>query len=352
MKLFNSILLLVAFCSVSIGAFAQNNREPKKPSATVLAVASVVEKPVVESKPTESAAMPEKKDNEVRENRYRIGLLDQIEVVVSRHPELSMVVSVNEQGMISLPRSEKLFAVVCRTESELQQEITNEYKKFLVKPFVNVRVTQQNSQPFAVIGAVEKPGNFFLNRRVTLLELISYASGAKGEKKAGRKVQIARVGGVSGCVRNEEASVDDFDTLFETYSLQDVYDLKKNPVMRPGDIVRVLEADEIYVVGNVVKPQTVVLKDGLTVSQAIAAAGGIMPSTKAKQILIRRKLKGESIELLVDLEKINKKQMPDVALLPDDIVDVPIDKLKSGLGGVLKVLTQGIPSILARTAIP
>jgi polysaccharide biosynthesis/export protein len=351
MKLFNSVVFFVVFCSASIGGFAQNNREPKKPVASVLEVAAIPEKPIVESKPTETGLLPIKTEGEVRENRYRIGLLDQIEVIVSRHPELSMVVAVNEQGMISLPRSEKLFSVVCRTESELQQEITNEYKKFLVKPFVNVRVTQQNSQPFAVIGAVEKPSNFFMNRRISLLGLIAQAGGAKVEK-AGTKVQVARLGGISGCEINESNQDGSSEFRFETYSLKDVYSLKVNPELRPGDIVRVLEADEVYVVGNVVKPQPIVLKDGLTVSQAIAASGGVLSSTKSKQILIRRKVDGNTVEIIVDLEKINKKQIPDVLLLSDDIVDVPIDKLKSGLSGIWRGLTQGIPTILTRSTIP
>jgi polysaccharide biosynthesis/export protein len=361
MKLSTALQLLFTTTCLSLSLFAQV-REPKKPVSTI--VNSVVksdseksdsEKPDSEKPEVENPETAVEKPSETpkpigvdgRENRYRIGLLDQIEVSVSRHPELSMIVAVNEQGMISLPRAEKSFAVVCKTESELQIEIAKEYSKFLRQPFVNVRVTQQNSQPFAVIGAVEKPSNFFLNRRIRLLELISYAGGPKVEK-AGTKVQIARVGGVSGCTQTEVADASDFDTLFETYSLKDVYDLKKNPWMRPGDIVRVLESDEVYVIGNVFKPQAVIMKDGLTVTQAIAAAGGTLSSTKKDKIEIRRQINGIKETILVDLDKINKKQLDDISLLPDDIIDVPTSASKQLLTKIFQGFTQGIPNVVTR----
>jgi protein involved in polysaccharide export with SLBB domain len=137
-------------------------------------------------------------DKDSENYRYRIGLLDQIQVVVNRHPELSDVYNVSEQGTISIPRSKKQIYVVCKTENQVADEIRDEYKSFLRDPYVNARVAQQNSQPVAVFGAVEKPSNFYLTRRMKLLELIAFAGGPK-TGKAGTKVQIARVGGVSGC---------------------------------------------------------------------------------------------------------------------------------------------------------
>jgi polysaccharide biosynthesis/export protein len=351
MKLSRTLHILLTTIFLSLSIFAQN-REPKKPVESVLNSNVKVDsvKPEVENtvivaeKPSET---PKPIGEDGRENRYRIGMLDQIEVSVSRHPELSMIVAVNEQGMISLPRAEKLFAVVCKTESEVQLEIAKEYSKFLRQPFVNVRVTQQNSQPFAVIGAVEKPSNFFLNRRIRLLELISYAGGPKVEK-AGTKVQIARVGGISGCSQTEVADASDFDTLFETYSLKDVYENRKNPWMRPGDIVRVLESDEVYVIGNVFKPQAVVMKEGLTVSQAIAAAGGTLAATKKDKIEIRRQINGVKETVIVDLDKINKKQLDDILLLPNDIIDIPTSASKQLLTKIFQGFTQGIPNVVRR----
>ncbi len=55
-----------------------------------------------------------------------------------------------------------------------------------------MRVSEQKSQSLAVLGAVEKPGNFYLNRKVRLLELLSLAGGHDVEF-AGGKIQVARI---------------------------------------------------------------------------------------------------------------------------------------------------------------
>jgi polysaccharide biosynthesis/export protein len=295
-------------------------------------------------------------DKESENYRYRIGLLDQIQVVVNRHPELSDVYNVSEQGTISIPRSKKQIYVVCKTENQVADEIRDEYRSFLRDPYVNARVAQQNSQPVAVFGAVEKPSNFYLTRRVRLLELIALAGGPKTDK-AGTKVQIARVGGISGCSQTEENKQEDdatlLDNLFAYYKLTDVYENRKNPWMRPGDIVRVLEAEEVYVIGNVVETtKQIELKDNLTVSQAIAKAGGILAASKKDKVVIRRIENDQSIEIAVDLEKIEKRQIPDIKLLANDIVYVPTDKIKGVLISIKDAFTRGIPTIVTRVPLP
>jgi polysaccharide biosynthesis/export protein len=291
--------------------------------------------------------------------RYRIGLLDQIQVEVYNHPELSKIYNVSEQGSISIPRSSKPIFVLCKTENQVSEEIKTEYKKFLRQPDVNARVTSQNSQPVAVIGAVERPANFYLTRRVTLLELISYAGGAKtGDgKKAGTKVQIARVGGgVSGCSQNDDANTQDdsalLDNMFAYYKLQDVYDLRKNPEIRPGDIVRVLESDEVYIIGNVKEAKKIDLKDKMTVSQAIASAGGLASAAKKDKVVIRRVVNGTPTDITIDLEKIDKRQAVDVELLAEDIIYVPTDKLKNGLNKFLDGITGGASNLLLKVPTP
>jgi polysaccharide biosynthesis/export protein len=328
-----------------------------------LAVDKIEETPksVTEAKPIEKTAVstsdkstePQLTTDKDSENyRYRIGLLDQIQVTVNRHPELSDIYNVSEQGTISIPRSKKQIYVVCKTENQVADEIRDEYKSFLRDPYVNARVAQQNSQPVAVFGAVEKPSNFYLTRRMKLLELIAFAGGPKIEK-AGTKVQIARVGGVSGCSQSDKNEAEDssllLNNLFAYYKLKDVYENRQNPWMRPGDIVRVLEAEEVYVIGNVVETtKKIELRDNLTVTQAIAKAGGILAATKKDKVVIRRIENEKSIEIAVDLDKIEKRQIPDIKLLADDIIYVPTDKVKGILVGIKNALTQGIPTLVTR----
>lgn len=282
--------------------------------------------------------------------RYRIGLLDVIDVIVARHPELSLTnVKLDTEGRIRLPRIDVLVTAICKTENELALEIQEHYKKnYLRDPFITVNVREQNSQPFSVIGAVKKPGYFVTNRRLTLLELISFAGGPDVEF-SGTKVQVARVGGISGCpVREDGSEVNEDGVTFFTYKLGDITSGRSNPVMRPGDIVYVEKADYVYVVGNVVKPQPIALSENLTLTQAIAASGGMLSATKKSQIRLIRQENGGKVETVYDLNAIRDKKIADPILQANDIIEVPTDKIKSFGEIFLKAITNGLPSVFYR----
>ena len=110
------------------------------------------------------------------EDRYRIGFQDTLEVQIFRHPELNQRVNVNTNGTITLFRLDQPIVAVCKSERELANEIAAAYaKNYLRNPEVNVIAVEQRSQAFAVMGAVEKPANYFINRPIRLLELLAQA---------------------------------------------------------------------------------------------------------------------------------------------------------------------------------
>ena len=314
------------------------------------------------SKPSEEAApefvKPDSKINpailrSMQENntrRYRIGIGDELIIEVFKHPEYSKTVRVNDLGIIQLNRIEKPIQAVCKTESELSEEIVSYYKRILRQPYVSVFVKEFKSQPVAVIGAVDKPGQFFLNRKMRLLQAISLAGGQT--KEAGSKVLLARMGEVDLCSEQMTAAASNEDQSLsqKVYS----YNLRKtiegddasNPWLQPGDIVSILEADKAYVVGNVKKPTTVMLKEPMTLSQAIAAAEGILPSTKKKQVLlIRQDAAGNKTKQEINLLAINEKKANDPVLQPNDIVEVPLDGAKETRNNIIKALTGGLSSL-------
>ncbi len=277
--------------------------------------------------------------------KYRIGFQDTLEIQVFRHPELSLVVNVSPDGTIYMPKIDKPIIAVCKTERELSETVGTLYKSYLKNPFVNVRAVEQRSQPFAVIGAVEKPGSFYLNRKIRLLELLAFAGGPKVEK-AGANVQVARVGNVSGCAENTDSEADEI--VFLTYKIKDVQEGKENPWMQPGDIVSVLEVEQAYVVGNVKEPTKVPLREPVTLTQAIAAAGGLAPEAKTSKVRIQRQEANNSTkaELIYDLKDIASKKIPDPVLQANDIVEVPKDGVKSIRNGIIKAFTGGIPTLI------
>lgn len=281
--------------------------------------------------------------------RYRIGFEDVIQVNVFRHPELSQTMSVAQDGTIILPRIDEPIVAVCKTERELSNLITELYKNYLRNPFVNVRAIEQRSQPFAVIGAVNKPGSFFLDRKIRLLELLAMAGGPDVEK-SGQRIRVARVGSRSACVDNDtEAS----DVQFFAYSVNDVLGGDVNPWMQPGDIVSVLEAEEAFVVGAVFEPAKLTLKEPITLTQAIAKAGGINSTAKTGKIKILRQQDGSTAktELIFDLEDIAEKRAEDPLIQGNDIIEVPTDDGKVLKNGIFKVLAGGLGNLFYRFPI-
>ena len=280
--------------------------------------------------------------------RYRIGPGDVLDVRVARAPELSRdAVRVDQGGMIRMPMLDVDIPAACLTEGELAENIAKLYKKYKNDPHVDVFVKEFQSQPVAVIGAIHGAAQFKLQRQVRLLELLSLAGGPTDG--AGQTVQIVHAGGGPFCEQSGAATTDLSDaSTFVAYKLIDTLRglPEANPFVRPGDIISIPPADQVFVLGNVLKPSAIPLKEPLTVSRAIAIAGGTAPSTKRDRVRILRQLPGstQKQEIYVDLRAIEKNKAVDVALLPNDIVDVPISGtkslLRSLLGTVVPTLSQ------------
>jgi polysaccharide export outer membrane protein len=298
-------------------------------------------------KPAEKVeAIPIKQPKE----RYRIGMHDVLDVIVYKHPELSQAsVRMDEYGRIRLPRIAPSIMAICKTENELASDIIDIYKAtYLRDPYVTVVVREQNSQPLAVIGAVKNPGRIFTTRDLTLLEVLSIAGGPDVEF-AGNTVQVARVGGISGCVDKEIAKTEDETILFFSYKLPDILKGKTNPVLKPGDIVSVLDADTVFVYGNVNKEGQVKMREPITLLQAIVSAEGLKPASKSKIRVLRQKEgSSEREELVFDLDDIKKRKIQDPFLQPNDIIAVSEDPMKSIVRNITKTLRDGIPSALYR----
>lgn len=293
-----------------------------------------------EAQPTTTSVAP-------GEERYRIGYQDRITVQVFRHPELSQTVEVNPNGKIALFRLPEPVTAVCKTERELADDIAEAYRKdYLKNPEVNVVVSEQRSQSFAVIGAVTKPANYVINRRVRLLELLAVAGGPS--KEAGSRLVIARTGSTSNC---KQGVSDDYDAYaYMSFRLKDVLEAKQNPEMKPGDVVSVLEADSVYVYGNVFKQGPVVFKEPITLMQAISSAEGVRPAAKKDKIRVFRQKPGSTDreELVFDLDQIAKRRAADPYLEPSDIVAVSEDQAKGILQSIGRTLTGGLPSVFYR----
>ena len=281
-----------------------------------------------------------------KDDRYRIGFQDQLEIQVFRHPELTQRVNVNANGTINLFRLPTPIVAVCKTEHELKKDVEAAYRKdYLRNPEVNVIAVEQRSRAFGMIGAVEKPGQYMISRRVRLIELLAQAGGPS--KEAGTRVLVARTGSTSNCKMNEAPGTDSEDIAVFSYRLSDILEGKETMVLRPGDIASVMKADVVYVYGNVQEQGRIEIKEPLTLTQAIASAKGLKAASDKSKIKVLRPKPGtsEREELTYNLDDIIKRKIADPFLEPNDVVAVNTDKTKEILNSIGKSLTQGITGL-------
>jgi len=287
--------------------------------------------------------------SQVGRERYRIGPGDVLEIRVLNRPQLSRdSIRVETDGMIGMPLIEGELRAACQTESDLAREIARRYLRYLKNPQVYVFIKEYNSKQVAVIGAVNTPGRFLLQRQVRLLELLALAGGP-GEL-AGRNIQVVHNAPDTTC-DSQFAPSAALETEFvevSSYKLRETLTgvPEANPFVRPGDVITISEAEQVYVIGNVVKPAAISLKEKITVSQAIAMAGGTLPDTRSERVRIVRQdgANGGKTEIFVDLKALGKRQAEDVVLQPNDIVEVPTAggkrMLRTLLGGVVPSLSR------------
>jgi polysaccharide export outer membrane protein len=281
------------------------------------------------------------------DQQYRIGVGDVLDVRVFNKAQFSRDgIRVGGTGTIRLPFVESEVTAVCQTEAQLATVIAERYKEYLNNPQVDVYIREYNSQPVAVMGAVRSPSRLQLRSRVRLLDLLSYSGGLT--ENAGRIVQIVHTMPVGTCDA-QAGPADDNDTVagaISSYALADTLTglETSNPVVNPGDIITIPVADQVFIVGNVVHPSIVLLKEPITITRAIAMAGGLMPDTKKNKVRITRQQAGSPTptQLFVDLNAIEKRQADDMVLVSGDIVDVPTSE---GKRLIKTLLGSFVPSV-------
>lgn len=294
----------------------------------------------------ESVAAPADSTTPRLDNGYVVGAGDLLEIRVLNYPQFSReAVRVETRGTILMPKIDGEIQAACHTTAELGQLIATSYMKYIRRPQVAVYVKESQAQPVAMIGAVNAPGRFQLQRPVRLLELLAFASGPSD--RAGQTVQILHVAEPSIC--NSPSQTEDGHelSLLVAYRLYETLRgvEKANPYVRSGDIITVPEAEQIFVVGNVRNPGPLSLKVPLTVSRALMMSGGKLPDTKSGRVRIIRQPIGSPTptEFYVDLKAIEKKQAEDIALQANDIVDVP--KASGGTQALKGILRTFIPAV-------
>ena len=162
------------------------------------------------------------------EREYVIGPEDVLEISVWKNEDLSKVVTVRPDGMISLPLIGEVKAGG-RTPVELQKAITRKLGRFQKNAVVSVLVQEINSYRVFILGEVTRPGTYSLKRRTTLLQALALAGGFTEFASKNRIIVIREGGGVKS---GGEKMVIRFKDIVDAKK-----GLKGNLVLRPGDTI-------------------------------------------------------------------------------------------------------------------
>lgn len=105
---------------------------------------------------------------------YRIGSDDVLDIVVWNNPDLSRVVPVRPDGMISLPLLNDVQAAGLTT-MEVRDILASRLTEFMATPEVSVIVKEVRSSKVTVIGQVRTPGRYDIKGRSTVMDILALA---------------------------------------------------------------------------------------------------------------------------------------------------------------------------------
>src|SRR5215204_5081502 len=338
MKIKQSFVLVLGVLCVLTGAVQAQETQPQTSTPTV------TEAPGLDIQGTKS---------------YLLGPGDVLDVRVFGQSELSSTVQVDSDGNLTgLAFIETPIRAKCRTEKDLQRDITIAYAKFINNPQVSVRIAERNSrQPATVFGAVRQPTRVEMKRRVRLNELMAVSGGFT--ERASGTIQILHTEPLMCPEPGEEADAAPIDGTSIPLQIVKISDLRSgkaqsNPVIRPGDYVLVTEAEPVYVTGAVLSPGGIYLRDQLMLSRALAMVGGVRKEAKLNDVRIYRQVPGSANQevIHVDVAAIRKNQKPDFLLQPYDVIEVTEAGMfsSSRIGStLLGAVTGGLTSAISST---
>lgn len=234
---------------------------------------------------------------------YVLGAGDVVRITVYEHTDLSTLTRISQAGGITFPLIGEVFIAGMRErEAEAKIGALLQQGGFVKSPQVNLIVEQYRSQQVSVLGEVNKPGMYTIDRGSKVVDLLAMAGGVN----AG--------GGDAAVLIKKDGSEGKGGRPIDLLALLQKGDMTQNMEVTDGDIVYVPRMEVFYIYGEVQRPGSYRLQRNMTVMQALSMGGGLTPRGTQRGIQIKRKDGGGA------LTSINA-ELSDV-LRPDDVVYV------------------------------
>jgi protein involved in polysaccharide export with SLBB domain len=239
---------------------------------------------------------------------YKVGAGDVLDIRILNSPAKdSTLFTVLESGSIDYPLAGAEPVQVSGLMPEEIENILKEKVKLYENPEFAVTVRDYASHTINVLGLVEKPGTKALRREaiplyVIMAEAIPHATANKATILRGVDKQTITV------------SLEDNETL--------IY---------PNDIIRVVSGEvksssnqsQFYFIGGeIASGGQKDFHDGITLTQAILASGGLKKSSTRKVVIRRRDSDGKLIPTEFDLKFIKEGKIADPVLSAGDTIEI------------------------------
>ena len=122
------------------------------------------------------------KSGNLQVNEYILGPGDKIEITVYRHNELNKTLLIGPSGRITYPLIGDI-QVANLSIFTLRDKIKDGLSKYIISPQVGINISSAQSQKIFVLGEVNTPGIFTMDRPTHIIEAILNAGGFTQDAK-------------------------------------------------------------------------------------------------------------------------------------------------------------------------
>jgi polysaccharide export outer membrane protein len=284
----------------------ENAETTETPQANVEEINSTTE--TIAKKTLEVVKNANKKALAPTEN-YKIGVGDILFINLQNSSKGSTYFTVLNDGTIDYPLAGEMVSVSGLTTDEIE-DVLRERIKLYENPQVSVKIREYSSHKITVLGLVEKTGEKFIQREAVPLFVVR--AEAIVQSKANRVI-----------VRRADSKVETFDLKEET---------SENLLIFPNDIVEFTTGDVqslkgnqskfYYVGGEIVSAGQKDFYEGLTLTQAILASGGLKKDAVKKIVIRRKNSEGLLVSTEYNLKLIKDGKVPDPILEAGDTIEI------------------------------
>jgi protein involved in polysaccharide export with SLBB domain len=236
---------------------------------------------------------------------YRVGVGDVLNIQLLNSPvRESTLYTVLAGGLLEYPLAGDALKVAGLTTDEIGAQLTSRIKIY-EKPQIAVSVREYASHNVIITGLVHEPGTKALRREATPLYVV--LAEAQPRADAARAI-IMRAG-------SPPQTIDLSDTT------------ATGALVYPNDVIRLVGAPPpapqfFYIGGQIAAPGQKDFHQGLTLTQAILASGGVTRFAGNKVKVMRQGADGRLATVEYNLKKIEQGKDPDPRLEAGDRIEV------------------------------